>query len=182
MIIGITGTNGAGKGTVVEYVLNKGFVHYSARGFLVEEIKRRGLPIDRSSMREVANDLRKIHTPSYVLEQLFIKAKENGGNAVIESVRAVGEAEFLKSHKVFLLAVDADRKSRYERSVVRASETDNVDFDTWVIQEEREWNNTAKYDMNVPAVMKMADATITNNGSIEELHTQIDAVLKQLTK
>ncbi|HEX8947223.1 MAG TPA: AAA family ATPase [Candidatus Paceibacterota bacterium] len=177
MIIGITGTNGAGKGTVVEYLISKGFAHYSARGFITEEIQRRGMPVDRSSMREVANDLRQTHVPSYIVEQLFNAAQAAGGDAIIESIRNVGEAEFLKVHGAMLLAVDADQKLRYERSVARGSETDRVDFDTWVMQEEREWHNAAAHDMNVPGVMQMADATITNNGTLSELHVQVDAIL-----
>jgi dephospho-CoA kinase len=36
-IIGITGTIGAGKGTVVEYLVGqKGFDHYSVRSFLID--------------------------------------------------------------------------------------------------------------------------------------------------
>ena len=59
-IIGITGTHGAGKGTVTNYLVNKkGFKHYSARDFIVDEIKKRSLLVDRDSMREVSNDLRK---------------------------------------------------------------------------------------------------------------------------
>ena len=43
IIIGITGTLGAGKGTIVDYLCKKrGFLHYSVREFLVEEIKNRG--------------------------------------------------------------------------------------------------------------------------------------------
>ena len=39
LIIGITGTLGAGKGTVVEYLVEKkGFDHYSVRAFLLKEI------------------------------------------------------------------------------------------------------------------------------------------------
>ena len=46
-IIGITGTLAAGKGTVVEYLVErKWFAHYSVRGFLTEEIKKRNLPLD----------------------------------------------------------------------------------------------------------------------------------------
>ena len=33
IIIGITGTLGAGKGTVVEYLKKKSFKHYSVRSF-----------------------------------------------------------------------------------------------------------------------------------------------------
>ena len=41
-IIGITGTMGAGKGTVVEYLVAKhGFKHYSARSVLNEMIQEK---------------------------------------------------------------------------------------------------------------------------------------------
>ncbi len=59
MIIGITGTSGAGKGTVVDYLLKKGFKHYSVRDFLTEEILKRGLEPNRDNMIFVANELRK---------------------------------------------------------------------------------------------------------------------------
>ena len=40
--IGITGTLGAGKGTIVDYLIkNRGFVLYSVRSFITEEINRR---------------------------------------------------------------------------------------------------------------------------------------------
>ena len=51
LIIGITGTLGAGKGTVVEYLVEKqGFDHYSVRSFLLKEINRRGMPENRDSI------------------------------------------------------------------------------------------------------------------------------------
>ena len=59
IIIGITGTLGAGKGTIVDYMVNNlNFVHYSVRGFISEEIKRRGLEVNRDNLTAVANDLR----------------------------------------------------------------------------------------------------------------------------
>lgn len=182
MIIGITGTIGAGKGTVVEYLMQtKGFAHYSVRDFLMEEIARRGLPPDRDSMREVGNDLRLVHGSSYLMEVAHRHASEQGGDALLESVRALKEAEFLRANGAFLLAVDADRKLRYERIHARGSTTDHVDFDTWVAQEEQELASTDPNGMNVIGVMRMADARIENDGSLEELHAKVDEALARFS-
>ena len=77
--IGITGTLGAGKGTIVDYLQKaKGFAHYSVRAFLIDEIKRRGLEVNRDSMTLVGNDLRAQHSPSWIVEQLYHQAQASG--------------------------------------------------------------------------------------------------------
>ncbi len=178
MLIGITGTNGAGKGTVVDYLVNtKKFAHYSVREFLIAEIKKRGMVADRPAMREVANDLRKQYGPSYVVEALIEKAKQETGNVVVESIRTIGEAELLKSKGALLWAVDADRKTRYERTLKRWSETDKIDFEQFCVYEDREMQSTEPWDMNVFAVMQMADHVFQNNGTPEELFQQVEQAL-----
>src|SRR6185312_1152909 len=142
MIIGITGTLGAGKGTVVEYLKTKGFTHYSVRDFLNKEIKKRGLTSNRDTMLEVANDLRAKNGPGYISEQLAGEALKKGGNVVIESIRSIGEAYHLKEHGGLLWAVDADVRKRYERISKRMSETDKVSFNEFVADEEEEFENT----------------------------------------
>lgn len=181
MIIGITGTNGAGKGTVVKYLVQKGFTHYSVRGELEDELGRRGLPKDRPHLGRTGNELREKNGPEYFINLFISRAAEKGiFNIAIESIRSLGEVEALKARQGILLAVDADQSVRYGRVGVRGSGTDNVDFDTWVKQEEYEWHNTAAHDMNVPGVIARADYTLQNNGTLEELHQQIDAVLATL--
>lgn len=178
MILGVTGTNGAGKGTVVDYLIQKhGFAHFSVRAFLTEELLVRGLsPDDRGSFRDLGNELRKEHGPAYVIEQLYRQAENAGRPAVIDSVRAVGEAGFLHQNSAKLIAVDADRKIRYNRAVSRATISDKVSFEVFCEQEDREMASTEPWDMNIAAVMQMADFTVTNDGTLEELHAQIDAL------
>ena len=75
IIIGITGTLGAGKGTIVDYLIEKRqFLHYSVRSYLIEEAERRGLPINRDTFVVVANDLRATHCPSFITDELFKRA------------------------------------------------------------------------------------------------------------
>lgn len=178
MIIGITGTLGAGKGTVVEYLKTKGFKHYSASGFITEEIVRRGLPVNRDTMREVADNLRETHGPGYITNKLLERAAQSGGDAVIESIRSVGEAENLKNQRAVLWAVDADIRARYERITKRKSEKDSVTFEHFVEQERQESDNTEPYKMNLPKCIAMADAVITNDGTQEELFVQVEEALK----
>jgi dephospho-CoA kinase len=179
VLIGITGTNGSGKGTVVEYLVKeKGFTHYAARDFLTGEVERRGLLVDRSSMRLVANELRAEHEPAYVVKQLFLQAeKDRCERVVIESVRNIGEAEFLKSEGAFLIAVDANQHLRYERVQERRSATDLVDFETFVEHEEREMKPVGPHDMDLRGVMALSDVTIENNGSYKDLQGSIESVL-----
>ena len=125
-------------------------------------------------MRQVANEMRKAYGPSYVVEQLLSYAEAiNGENSVVESIRAIGEAEHLRMHNALLWGVDADRKIRYERVLKRYSETDKVDFKTFCEHEDRELQGTEEWDMNVIGVMKIADHIFYNNGTVEELFLQI---------
>ncbi len=181
MIIGITGTNGAGKGTVVEYLVKKhGFKHYSNSGLIKEELKRRGMPIDRDNTRLVGNELRRKHGPGYLAEENFRRATMAGGDAVIEALRAVGEAKFLKEQGAFLIGVDAEIQLRYERITGRGTDLDRLSFERFAQQDKNERTGTDEWDMNIDLILQMADAIVYNNGTPEELYQQIEAVLKQV--
>jgi dephospho-CoA kinase len=176
LLIGITGTDGAGKGTVVDYlVTHKGFVHYSARALLIEHLQARGEELSRTNMRLIANELRAMHgndfLVTYYLERM---AREKPERAIIESIRAVAEAETLKVHGGLLLAVDADQEIRYARVQARRSETDRVSFAQFVAHEALEANDPDPHGMQKPRVMAMADSTLMNDGTIAVLQERIE--------
>jgi dephospho-CoA kinase len=182
-IIGITGTLGAGKGTIVQYLLdNKNFKHYSVRQFLIEELQRRGTKvIDRNAMTLLGNELRAEHSPSYITDCLYEQAKENGQNAVIESIRTPGEVLSLRDKADFcLLAIDADRKIRYERILQRNSETDHVSFEQFVAGEEREMNDADPNKQNISKCIEMADFLLNNNGNREDLYKNVEKILEKI--
>jgi len=181
MIIGITGTLGAGKGTIVEFLLKREFKHYSVRDFLTEEILRKGLEINRDNMASVANDLRERFGPSYIVEELYRRALRDGSNAVIESVRCPGEVEALKGKEGFILfAVDADIETRYSRITERASETDKISFDEFVLQERQEMESNNPNNPNLRRCIELADHRFKNDWTIEELHGKVAAVLGKI--
>jgi len=181
MIIGLTGTLGAGKGTVANYLVEeKGFTHLSVREFLIEEIKKRDMPINRDSMVVVANNLREKNSPSYIVEELYRQAEEKRGNAIIESIRVPGEAEAIKNLGGKIFAVDADQMIRYERIIVRASETDKISFEEFKNNEEREMASTDPDKQNLSRCIEMADQVINNDGTIDDLKKEVDNILGNL--
>lgn len=179
MIIGITGTLGAGKGTVVEYLKTKGFRHFWARAFFVEEIERRGLPVNRDTMTSVANDLRATHGSDYFVRESLATLGNIETNAVIESIRTTGEAQYLKDKGALLWGIDADPRVRYDRVVLRSSGTDKVSFEKFVADEEREMHNTDTAKQNIAGVMKLADHIFYNTTTQADLFAQVEEVLQK---
>jgi dephospho-CoA kinase len=180
-IIGITGTLGAGKGAAVEFFKTQGFAHYSARAFIVKEIEKRGLPVNRDTMTEVANDIRKTYGPGHIIQSLYHEARADGRNAVIESIRTLGELATLENDPHFLLiAIGADPKLRYQRIKKRASETDHVSYEQFLEDEAREMSATDPTKQNIRAVMQKADIVIHNNNDLEHFHRALESALRAL--
>jgi dCMP deaminase len=181
MIIGVTGTNAAGKGEIVNILIDRGFKHYSVREFLIEEIRERGLPVNRESMVMVANDLRQQNSPSHIVERLYNEAKSVGGNIVIESLRTPGEIMSLRDNRDFhMLSVDADPKLRYTRMLERASETDGVNFEKFMADEILEMENVDPAKQNIKKCIEMSEFKLENNSSIEELRDKVENILRDI--
>lgn len=177
MIIGITGTLGAGKGVLSDILKSKGFEHYSVREFIVDEIKKRGMEVNRDSMVIVANGLREKKGVGYIVEQLYDRAE---GDAVIESLRTVGEVEALRKKRDFVLfSIDADAKMRFERVKGRGSVTDDIDFGTFLENEKREMHSDDPNKQNIAAVMAISDYQFENNGTMDELKEKVEEVLEE---
>ncbi|MBU0750042.1 AAA family ATPase [Patescibacteria group bacterium] len=185
MILGLTGTNGAGKGSVVDYLVSKkGFAHYSVRAAIVEEVLRRGLELNRTNIGATGTDLRHTYGAAYFSTLFMSQAKEDGvDNYVIESIRAVAEAENIKKAGGFAIAVDAPIDIRYERITGRGSDTDKVSFEEFVEQEQAEYISKDPSDpaqMNFKVVMEQADYTLINDGTLDELGVKIEEMLIKL--
>lgn len=184
IIIGITGTLGAGKGTIVEYLVEqKGFAHYSVRDLLLEEIRKRGLPENRDSMYNLANDLRSIHGPSYITDQLYEEAARSGKNCIIESIRTPGEIDSLRRKgNFYLFAINADPLIRYERIIIRQSVTDRIPFTAFQEDEAREMDTTDPNRQNIRKCIAAADFLFENNGSKENLILQVENILQIINR
>lgn len=176
-MVGITGTLGAGKGTVVEYLKSKfSYEHMSVRRLLTQIIEQRGMPVNRDSMTEVANALREKSGPAVIVQKMLTEAEAEGKNCIIESIRTPAEAELLQKAGARLISVDAPLDIRYDRVQRRSSETDEVTKEKFQADEEREMTNTDPNKQNLKAVMAMADIKLNNSTSLEDLHRTLDVI------
>lgn len=181
IVIGITGTLGAGKGTIVDFLKDRGFLHFSARDFLNKRIKELGLEANRDTMTMVANQEREKEGADFIAKGLLAMAKKEDKNCIIESIRNVKEIKYLKENSEFILfSVDADIKTRYERISLRKSETDNVSFETFVQNEQREMTSTDENKQNIKACMLLADFSFNNDGDFSALKKQVEQVLDKI--
>jgi dephospho-CoA kinase len=184
IIIGITGTLGAGKGTVVDYLTKeKGFKHFSVRGLLTKLIEKDGKIVNRDSMVEIANKLRSEYGPSFLIEELYKEAQKSKENCIIESIRTEGEINSLrKKGEFYLIAIDADPKQRYERITLRGSETDGISFEKFLEDEKREMESMDPTKQNLRKCMELADYKIQNNGTLESLNKQVSKIIYEIEK
>lgn len=183
MIIGIAGTLGSGKGTVVQYLKQRGFAHYSGSGMLREILESRGEAVDRDAYSRAAQELR-TKDPEGLAKLLYARLQsDNPENAIIEALHTIGEVNFVRSIGGKILGIDADTRIRYERITKRGSEKDSISYEKFLEQSKREDESTSDPSAhNISGALRNADVVITNNGTLEELHAQIDEVLKKITK
>jgi len=149
--------------------------------YLIREIKKRKLPVNRESMRTVANKIRTEKGSGFIVDKLYQKAKKTKRNSIIESIRTLGEVKTLKEKgNFYLFAVDATSKTRFERIKKRQSKKDNVTYDEFLDAERKEMISNDPAKQNLKKCIEIANYKFENNGSFENLYRQINNALKKI--
>src|SRR5262245_36416335 len=176
MLIGLTGRNAAGKGEVAKYLQTKGFYYYSLSDAIRDQIRLQGAEPTRELLIRVGNELRH-RFGAAVLAERILQGLEDDKNYVIDSIRNPAEVAAFRRAKHFrLIHVDAPVELRFERTRLRARESDPTTLDKFVELEGRETAGD-EASQNLVQVEKMADETLVNMGTLEELYPKIDQLV-----
>jgi dephospho-CoA kinase len=172
-LIGLTGTNGAGKGEVAAYFRNKNYAYVSLSDVIRDELKRRGLEASRDNLVACGNELREKFGPDILARKATEKIS---GPAVIDSIRNPQEVEYLRSLGDFvLIAVDAPAEIRFERVRKRGRNESASTLEEFRQKEELERRGQIN-GQQLEACMGLADITIINDGTLEELWHELEAL------
>jgi dephospho-CoA kinase len=172
--IGLTGTNGAGKGTVASILTGFGYAYHSLSDILREELRARGLESGRDNLIRVGNELRDRFGPDILARRTWDRIK---GASVIDSIRNAKEIEFFRSREGFILiAVDAPIEIRFRRARARGRDESAATLEEFRRKEEEEMagNDSAQ---QLARCMALADRLIVNDGTVEDLRRAVEDIL-----
>jgi dephospho-CoA kinase len=173
-VIGLTGTNGAGKGEAALFFVEKGYAHLSLSDVIREELRKQKQEITRDNMISMGNFMRLKYSPDNLASRVAKKITEK---AVIDSIRNPREVEFFRKHYNFiLLAIDAPAELRFERVQKRGRDESAANFQEFMAKEAEEMGTDEK-SQQLLACMEMADHTIINDGSLEDLRNKLEELL-----
>ncbi len=182
ILIGLTGENCAGKGTVADYLVkNKGFQYTSLSDAIRFELRKEGREITRNNLIDKGNELREAFGPG-ALGRKIVETLKKGENYAIDSIRNPREVEELKKQaNFFLVNVVAPVELRFKRSLSRNRDGDPKTFEEFVEVDKRESAGSAN-KQNLVATGEMADEAIVNDGELQELHKKVDVLISKRVK
>ena len=161
MIIGLTGTNASGKGTVAEYLVKeKKFKYFSLSDILREECEREGLEPTRETLIRLGIKMRSEYGPAVLASRIIDKIT---GSCVVDSIRNVAEAQELRKLPDFILVgVDAPVDIRFKRAELRKRTGETLTLEDFIRKEEEE-NGSEESAQQLGKCMELADKVIIND-------------------
>lgn len=175
-IIGIAGTNGAGKDTLADLRFEqKGALKVSLSDILRVEATKRGLGHDRENLRMISTEWgRKFGAAALsvmTLENYWETQTDERTGLSIVSIRRPAEAKVIQDNNGMIFWIDADRRTRYNRvkDGKRGRAEDMVSYEEFCADEDAELYPGSKdpFLVNMSAVRAMADERILNDFSSE---------------
>ena len=183
IVFGLTGKNASGKGTVAEILKKKNFTYHSLSDSLRDELKSLKKEETRENLIDIGNELREKGGPGVLADKLMPKLNSEN-NHIVDSIRNPLEVISLRKEtllrRFFLISVDANARLRYDRLCSRGRIGDTDSWEKFVEQEKKEENNDDPNKQQLSRTMEMADYSIDNSGTLEELEAQVNRIISSL--
>jgi len=177
-VVSIVGMTGAGKSEVARVFEENGFIRIRFGDVTDEEIKKRGLELNEENERYIRELLRKKHGMSAYarLNLTRIDSALKHSDVVIDGLYSWEEYTYLKGYykgDFYVVAVWASPRTRYARLTSRASRC-------LTVEEAASRDRTEVENINKGGPIAMADFTIINESSLENLRKEAKRIISRL--
>jgi len=183
MIIGIAGRIGAGKETLSKFLRNNGFEYFETRNILIEGLNEKGLELSRWNMQNLADEWRSEHGAG-ALMKMILKRIDSSKNFIIDSLRNVKEAEFMREelgNNFILIGVDAPQNIRFKRIVKRGKQSDMLDWNNFLKVDERDnFDPDNPMGQQTGKLIEMADFVVMNDKGLDSAMNQIKEIYEKI--
>ena len=181
-ILAVVGMSGSGKSVVVDHLTDKGYPKIYFGGMIYKEMEKRGIirTEDGESEKKFREEIREKEGKDWVVNQVIAETKDlikaGQKRIILDGVYSWTEYKILKHEFptcLTFIAIVVDKKLRYERVAKRPERP----FDGKAIRE-RDRSEIENLEKGGP--IAAADYYILNNGTIEDVHTATDKILKEI--
>jgi len=175
MLVGLTGRNASGKSTLVSWFSERGLRSVSCSDSIREWLREQDIETTREALIEGGRELRR-RGGGGILAEMLLEILD-GADAVVDSIRTPAEVESLRGRGDFvLIEVRANEESRWQRMTHRGRDGDPVDKGVFLSQEAAEASSKDEAGQALDATAAMADISVLNDGTIEELEGKLEDI------
>lgn len=176
--LALVGMAGSGKTLCAKHLEARGYFQFRFGGIVTDEVTRRGLPITPENERTVREEFRSIDGMDAIAKRalpLLKQALQERQCIVIDGLYSFSEYKLLMQElgDLVVVAIVAERALRYSRLADRPDRPL-----TAAEAQTRDFAEIEKIEKGGP--IAMADFTLLNNGSPEDLIADLDALLNRL--
>ena len=177
-IIAVVGMCGSGKSEITKFFTDKGWSSIYFGGVTMEELKKRGMPVNEKNEKSVREELRKNFGPAAfaILLKDRILAEAEVNDTILDGLYSWQEYVYLKEalgDGLTILAVVTNRQIRYDRLTGR--EIRPLTNESANARDIAEIENLYK-----GGPIAIADYYILNNGNMDELNKALEGFLADI--
>ncbi|MFH1649680.1 MAG: AAA family ATPase [Candidatus Woesearchaeota archaeon] len=178
MIVALTGLTGSGKTTVADFFKDKGFQYFRFGQVTIDNLTKKGLPINEANERAEREAIRnqygmggfaKLAVP--ILEKML-----KSGPVLADNMMSFEEYTLLKDYfkdQIQVVSVQASPETRTRRIATRTVRP-------YTPEETRSRDLHEIEVLHKGGTIAMADITVINEGSVEELNEQLKQIYSKL--
>jgi dephospho-CoA kinase len=174
-VIGVIGLNGSGKDEVVKHLNQRYGAPLISVGDIVREIAaKEGIESTRENLDTITKRYFSQFGEGYFLKLVVEKIKQNNWKTTgISGIRSPKDIKLLKNafnnDFVLIHVYITDARTRFERIHRRGSQRDKITFEQFLKEDQ-----VSQDLFHIQDAIKMADYSISNDGTLENMHQEID--------